>query len=223
MTFGPHGVYSSSIFGSIHSHHQFSQLFPGLDVLAITLPVNFWFPIWREMLLSINIATSSASSIRRRIKEGPPGTVMQITVGGGEELKYMEPGTLDLVMKKRKGFVRLALETGCDIIPALSLGENDLYTPIRWKSLKAILDKIFYTLFRASFPLIAGRWGTLVPYRKPCFVVVGQPLAVAKVANPTKDQVNLVHAQYLKHVQDLYDEYKDIFHKDRVRDMRFVA
>lgn len=37
----------------------------------------------------------------------------------------MQPGTLDLVLLKRKGFVRIALEAGAALVPVICFGENE--------------------------------------------------------------------------------------------------
>ena len=41
-----------------------------------------------------------------------PGHSVVIIVGGAAEMLENEPGTYNLILKNRKGFVRLALETG---------------------------------------------------------------------------------------------------------------
>lgn len=38
---------------------------------------------------------------------------------------WLQPGTLDLVLLKRKGFVRVALEAGASLVPVLCFGENE--------------------------------------------------------------------------------------------------
>jgi hypothetical protein len=44
--------------------------------------------------------------------EKPNGNTLLLITGGAEEYNIMSPGSLDLVLKKRKGFVKLALTTG---------------------------------------------------------------------------------------------------------------
>ena len=39
----------------------------------------------------------------------------------------VEPGTFNLVLGRRKGFVRLALQTGSSLVPIVSFGENDMF------------------------------------------------------------------------------------------------
>jgi hypothetical protein len=51
-------------------------------------------------------------------------------VGGSAELLECQPNTDILVLKRRKGFVRLALENGVDIVPVYGYGINDLYIQV---------------------------------------------------------------------------------------------
>lgn len=41
-----------------------------------------------------------------------PGRAVALAVGGAEEALLSRPRTLDLVLKKRQGFVRIAVQAG---------------------------------------------------------------------------------------------------------------
>lgn len=45
-------------------------------------------------------------------------------------LPHLQPGHLDLVLQRRRGFVRLALDAGADLVPVLAFGENEQFG--RW-------------------------------------------------------------------------------------------
>ena len=44
-----------------------------------------------------------------------------------ERWAQVEPGTFNVVLGRRKGFVRLALQTGSSLVPVVSFGENDMF------------------------------------------------------------------------------------------------
>lgn len=95
---------------------------------------------------------------------------MIIALGGAEELLHMKEGTLDLVLLKRKGFVKIALKTGCDLVPIIGFGENELFTNMRHPNLEPIQRFIKKTV-RASAPFVIGKsWGIL-PARYPLVTV----------------------------------------------------
>ena len=56
------------------------------------------------------------------------GRSIALAVGGALESLHVTPGTIDIIVKRRQGFVRLAAETGASIVPVISFGENDLFT-----------------------------------------------------------------------------------------------
>lgn len=54
-----------------------------------------------------------------------------LAIGGATESLYASPGTMDLVLHRRKGFVRVALQTGASLVPVINFGENEVYSTIR--------------------------------------------------------------------------------------------
>lgn len=71
----------------------------------------------------------SRSSCKAVLKSGP-GRSIAIVIGGAAESLNARPGTIDLVLKKRLGFVKIAVETGSSLVPVLNFGENDLYEQV---------------------------------------------------------------------------------------------
>ena len=51
----------------------------------------------------------------------------------------------------------------------------------------------------------------LLPYRKPINVVVGKPIKVKKIENPTREEIENMHETYVKELQKLYDKYNPIY------------
>ena len=50
------------------------------------------------------------------------GRAITIVVGGARESLDAQPHSLRLVLKRRKGFVKLAIRTGADLVPVLAFG-----------------------------------------------------------------------------------------------------
>ena len=51
----------------------------------------------------------------------------------------------------------------------------------------------------------------LLPYRKPINVVVGAPLRIEQIEEPTKEDIESTHEKYITEVQKLYDKYNPIY------------
>lgn len=65
------------------------------------------------MLLALGLVDVSRDSINYVCGKKGGGNAAIIVVGGAAESLEAVPGRATLVLKKRKGFVKMALKTGC--------------------------------------------------------------------------------------------------------------
>jgi len=66
------------------------------------------------------------------------------------------------VLAKRKGFVRIALQTGAKLVPVIGFGENDLYDVKEPGPMRLWLQRWAKTLFGFTLPNPVGLglfWG----------------------------------------------------------------
>ena len=82
-------------------------------------------PIYRDIILAMGICSVSKQSCSSILKSGP-GSAITIVVGGAAESLSARPGTADLTLRKRLGFIKLAIQYGADLVPVFSFGENDV-------------------------------------------------------------------------------------------------
>lgn len=50
-----------------------------------------------------------------------------LNIGGAEEALEARPGHNVLTLRHRKGFIKVALQTGAQLVPMYSFGENNLF------------------------------------------------------------------------------------------------
>lgn len=162
LAYHPHGVYCLSVFTNLFLAGSKGSPFPGLRTRVSTLPVNFNIPIWREFLLATGATTCAKRSLVNVLRR--PGTCLVIAVGGAEEFHYMNEGTMDLVIEKRKGFAKLALETGASLVPVIGFGENELYSRLEHPILHK-LNNFTQQVGRFAAPMFIGRFSTWMPKR----------------------------------------------------------
>ena len=62
-----------------------------------------------------------------------------------------------------------------------------------------------------EFSLIYDVRFGILPYRKPIHVVVGAPIQVQKTEYPSKEDIEELHARYVKELTKLYDKYNPIY------------
>lgn len=120
---------------------------------------------------------ASAECIRKVLGDEKKGQAMCLMVGGAREALLTHPGSYKFYVKSRKGFVRLALETGASIVPVISFGEPELYDQIETEGtyLRTIQD--LYKKITGIAPLLFVGRGVIqysfgiVPRRHPLNVV----------------------------------------------------
>ncbi|KAK9506774.1 hypothetical protein O3M35_008649 [Rhynocoris fuscipes] len=211
----PHGILCSSVLAEfVAENKEFEQLYPGIDVTCHTLNSNFYYPFSREYVLSLGFNSVSKEALMHQLTK-PAGRAVCIVVGGSAEAMISSPGTHRIIAKNRKGFVKLALTTGADLVPIYSFGETDLYNQLIYpenslirkfqqavRKFTGIAPVLFY-----GRGLFQGLFG-LLPYNKPIHMVVGKPISVEKVENPSRDQVNKLHQTFIEEMSNLFDTHK---------------
>ncbi|KAE9550222.1 hypothetical protein FO519_006567 [Halicephalobus sp. NKZ332] len=104
-----------------------AKAFSGLKFRLVTLPVNFYFPIHREIFAFMGVIPSDAASIEYTLNIAPHGRAVAIVPGGAEEAMDSHSHNYDLTLKERKGFVKLAIRNGASLVPVYNFGENKTY------------------------------------------------------------------------------------------------
>jgi len=212
----PNGIIGIGAFCNFATNATgFEEMFPGIDLRLMTLAVNFKTPFYREYLLSLGVSDVSKNSCDYILQKGPGNSIM-IVIGGAAEALDSRPGSFELTLANRKGFVKVALTNGSSLVPVISFGETDLYDQVpnprgsKLRKFQTVLQK----KLGFSFPLIHGRgifnydFG-LLPHRRPIITVVGPPIDVPKVENPSEELINEYHQKYIAELTKLFEDYKE--------------
>jgi hypothetical protein len=210
----PHGIIGMGAFGSIVSEGaKWSQMFPGIPVRLLTLSNNFVVPFYREYLLSLGLASVSKFSCKNLLRSNQP---ICIVIGGAQESLYARPGVMDLVLLKRYGFVKLALETGnTSLVPIVAFGENDIYQQATndHDSLVFRFQQLIKKLLGFTVPFFHARGVFnydvgLIPYRRPINVVVGREIPIPHIESPSKEEIRKYHNLYVDELRRVFEENK---------------
>ena len=113
-------------------------------------------------------------------------------------------------VKQRKGIVKIALRAGVPIIPVYAFGHTAAYSVL--VDPFGILEFLSNQL-QASLTPFFGRWGWFLgpPRRVPVTLCLGEPIECPKMAEPSKDDINLYHAQMVAGFQQVFDQHKEAY------------
>lgn len=213
----PHGMIGVAIsthFGTTVT--GFDKLFPGIPLHLLGGGPVFWVPVLREVLLMHGHGTVDRSCCKGLLKKGHS---IALAPGGARESLESVPGTMRLIVQRRKGFAKLAVSCGAAVVPVLTFGENELYETVQFEegSWGRWCQQVLIRVFRFSLPVFVGRsWLLpLLPRRGALHTVVGAPVRLEKSdadgAGGGKSEEALVealHAEYCQALRKLFDEHK---------------
>jgi len=203
----PHGVFP---FGNIMSLLALPFMF-GYSFRGLATSIAFRLPFFRQLLFSIGGIDASRESATKALMSN---ISVGISTGGVSEVFDTNSKTGDevILLKERKGLVKLAIKTGASLLPCYLFGNTQLYS--LWcggdngSSLHEILRKISRKL---GFALILfwGRFYLPLPYRVPIVGVMGRPIHVEQNNNPSDEEVLKVHELLMNKMKEVFDKHKD--------------
>jgi len=100
------------------------------------------------------------------------------------------------------------------VVPVYDFGENEVYYQFdnpEGSLLRRIQENVKKRT-GVAFPLFNGRgifnysYG-LLPHRIPLVTVVGEPLEIPRIDNPTEMDIDNYHAKYCTALQELYKKH----------------
>ncbi|RJE23281.1 diacylglycerol o-acyltransferase [Aspergillus sclerotialis] len=161
------------------------------------------------------------------------GRAITIVIGGARESLNAQPHTMRLILKRRKGFIKLAIRTGADLVPVLAFGENDLYEQVR-SDQHPLIHKVQMLVKHTmgfTIPLFHARGifnydVGLMPYRRPLNIVVGRPIRVVQEQDRDKvndEYINELHTRYKQELVRLWEQWKDVFAQGRSSEIEIIA
>jgi len=206
----PHGIHCTplALFHCKSEKNPFDKRFSGIcenRISGLAASVVFRLPGVREFFLSLPYIDASRSVAEAALKANRS---LFVCTGSGEESLLTKRGEDVLVLSRRKGFVRLALAYGCDIVPIFGIGNSDLFEVYQiGLRFRMWLQRAFHI----SIPIFHGRYLTPLPYHVPVRVLIGEPLSVPKPKvigeKPDDALVESYLKKYIERVKDLHKEH----------------
>lgn len=203
----PHGVipFAMTCLQSQLNEH-------GVVAQVLGASVLFRIPILRQVCRWGGVLPAEPEIIRNALTWPHPNNVTFIVPGGIAEIFLMRDDVEQVYVKHRKGFVKLALQAGVDLVPVYGLGHTQLFSTLDKSSRLGSLLMWLSRRLQVSLPLAAGRFGMpMVPYKKPVVAIVGKPIRIdTAVPEPTTEQIDAVHAAFVAELRRIFDKHKHL-------------
>jgi len=173
--------------------------------------IVFRIPLYRDVLLWLGVVDAGRKTARAVLGSGRSLYVLP----GGELEQIQTVEGKNQVYASRKGFVRLAVEYGVDVVPVYAFGEVNLYSTSNFLfHFRKWVCKQFYVALPIAYRTIGGVplvFPVCSPKRTPVTVCFGVPVSVTKMApsnSKFEEEVDKGHDEFLKHLQNLFDHFK---------------
>ncbi|KAK9803780.1 hypothetical protein WJX73_006767 [Symbiochloris irregularis] len=180
-------------------------------IRAVIADVMFALPVVKQLLGWGGCHPARKSTMLRLLHKGCLGCLPEGIAG---VFHGATPERERIYLSPRKGFVRLAIQAGADLVPMYHLGQSQLLTYRGFPKLSRRL--------RITLGWLWGRWYLPLPRKQDIVTLVGNPIAVEQADNPTAAYVDLIHMQLTEAVQELYNRHRHVLPGWEQRDLTIV-
>ena len=200
MVYHPHGAFSWGFITSGGWQEYFNTR-GGIGLVANSL---LHAPFFRAIFVNLagSIEGADKATMIRKMKKG---ISLGLIPGGFEEATISCLGKDRVYLKKRKGFVKYALQYGYSLTPVYTFGECNLYWNLQgcWG--------LRHWMNAQKVPAIVcfGRWWCpLLPRSVDVATIGGTPLVLPKIDNPTKADIDEWHGKYCEALVAHYERWE---------------
>ena len=181
---------------------------PWRRIRAAAASVTLHLPVWRQVSLWNDGIAVSKKAITSALAAGDNVLVAMDGIAGMFAGRR-HPGKETFLLKRRRGLVRIALQTGTPLVPFVCFGNTNAVEP---KSDEFGLMEAISRLLGISLIYPAGRFLLPVPRRVPVTIVIGVPLTMPNggmpIAEPTDAQVDELHERLIKELTAVYYRWR---------------
>jgi 2-acylglycerol O-acyltransferase 2 len=188
----------------------------GMLLLFTVADVIFQVPIIRRIMTWWGSTSVAEKRLKKNLTLPFPYNAIMLQPDGIAGMFYGLKHE-QIVLGKRRGFCRLALQTGTALVPCYTFGANDVWN--RQFDHTSLMARISSKI-RVSLVLWTDRFGIpfgVVPVPTKLVVALGPAIYVKQVENPTRQQIDELHAKFVTDIKSLYDRHKQKMGKEWVQ------
>ena len=199
----PHDVLPLGLCGFHRSLHCLKH-----NIVAGVSSACFAIPLMRHMYTWLRCGKVSKNALVGVLNSGDS---VVLCPGGAQEVAYMEnENDIILYIKSRLGIVKLALESGTPIVPSFCFGQRKAFS--FWVPQLPEHAQKFCRKLGFLPVMFFGYFGMPLAPPKPAnlALVVGAPILMPQLNNPTAEDLQKYHAVVVKEYERIFEEYKHL-------------
>ena len=213
----PHGVLPLSIISFsayyLHGDEEVYERKGGFttamrDTRALASGAIFKVPFVRHLWTWLGLDPISRTTMMEMLLAKRSVVIIP---GGVAECMAMERGVETLYLRKRFGFVKVAIQTGAHLMPAFTFGQSEAYG--YWRLGPPVVPRFVANWLSETFafaPIVFwGKFGTPLPRATPLRTVVGKAIEVKQNANPSKEEVAAKLEEFIEAMIALFETHKE--------------
>lgn len=198
----PHGIIP--IHGCIWASFcdQFMNTFYGFGATA---NIVFFVPFLKTIMQFLDAREASYNVLKAGLLQRQSLFIMP---GGVAEIFLAAPGSnIDrIIIRRRRKLMKLALETGADLIPVYVFGGKEYFKQVS-TSENALCR--FSRKMRMGMTLFWGQYGLPIPFPAKTSFVLGAPLHVNLRESPSDTDIDALLQKYMKALEDTVEMYRE--------------
>ena len=152
--------------------------------------IHFKIPLWRDFISRLGVVEGDREACRQLLEDGQ---CVLVFPGGAREVAKRRGEKYQLQWGQRLGFVKMALATGCTIVPFAALGADDAYDivvdadDVMASPLGMLLSRLGVRE-DALLPISKGLGGTGVPRPERLYFKFMKPVATQAFKGGVDDE-----------------------------------
>ena len=189
--FHPHGVIPLTI-GWATLSDLWVKMFPGIHPAPLASSVLHVVPLTRDLNQMFGGYAVTRTGFLSALRTA--GSAIFIPGGQYEMIHTSSTSKTVILNSRHRGFVKVALQTGSDLVPIFSFGEQQIFdnapSPKSWQkwAMKLMRANVFFMPY--------GQYFMSIPRQAPVRLAVGKPIKVPCVENASDELVNALRDHY---------------------------
>lgn len=191
----PHGVFPSSFY--FHTVTSLTNWPKHLDSKTAVFSNLQWLPFTTEVFQETNMIPSDYHPMKKSLETSS----ISLFPGGMREMLYEDT----VILEKRRGIFKLALETGTPLVPVLSKDAelcNALELPEWIQEAMKPFDACIPIPTWKTFTRMLGISNN--PLKDPIYSIIGEPILVEKIEGPSEQQIDNLRKKYIESLKQMY-------------------